>query len=178
MGNCFASKPNVVMDNCTYDNTKELSFKGKEYVVKVLDIYDGDTITVAFPLFDNIWRFTIRLSEIDTCEIKSKDPRAKELAIQARDRLFQLIRGVATPVEDLNRKSLRILLGKNNYYVKLRCGDFDKYGRLLAFVYPPNCVSTDERYSFNRQLVKEKLAYTYMGATKLTEEEQIELLKK
>ena len=175
MGNCFAPRLSQ-MDHCTYDNTKEFSLKDKVIIAKVVDIYDGDTITVVINLFDNFWRFNIRLSAIDTCEMKSKNEKAKLLAYKARDRLFHLICACDTTVADLNRKSLRILLNKSNYYVKLKCGDFDKYGRLLAFVFPVNCKDIDERNSFNKQLVREKLAYTYMGDTKLTEEEQIQLL--
>jgi endonuclease YncB( thermonuclease family) len=63
--------------------------------------------------------------------------------------------------------------------VRLVCGKFDKYGRLLAKVYARTDHSdtganrTDgERESFNDRLVSEHLACVYHGKTKMSAAQQ------
>ena len=161
-------------EKCTFDNTTEFSLKDKCVKARVVDIYDGDTMTIVINIFQNYFRFNVRLSEIDTCEMKSKDPEAKSLAFKARSRLFELITN--KKLNDDKRKDVRKTLNDSVYLVKILCGEFDKYGRLLGWVFDLNaCIDTKE--SYNHVLVKEKLAYLYKGDTKLTEKEQIQLLQ-
>jgi endonuclease YncB( thermonuclease family) len=90
------------------------------------------------------------------------------IATNARKRLFELVTKQTS--SDLSDK----FLSDNVYLVYIKCKDFDKYGRLLGDVY-----KTDEDdISFSEILMEEKLAYFYDGKKKLTEEEQIEILKK
>ena len=80
---------------------------------------------------------------------------------------------------DLNitKKDLIEKLNKKCYTIKIRCGDFDKYGRLLGWLFSKDSIKTVPiEQSFNHILIKEKLAYKYEGKTKLTEEEQTTLL--
>jgi len=84
---------------------------------KVVKVYDGDTITVASPLpntIEPIYRFSIRLRDIDSPEIKGKTEKEKELAEIARNAL-----------------SLKLLYKM----VLLENIDTEKYGRILADVY-------------------------------------------
>ena len=56
-----------VLDNITYNDTEE--FIPNLSYVKVIKVYDGDTITIVF--YDNEFKkFKLRLAGIDTPEIK------------------------------------------------------------------------------------------------------------
>ena len=48
-----------------------------------------------------------------------------------------------------------------NQLVYLKCGKFDKYGRLLGYVY-----IEDDTESVNEMMIKNNHAYEYHGGTK------------
>jgi len=108
---------------------------------KVIKVYDGDTITIATKLpfeKDTIYRFPVRLTGIDSAEIKGKTEHEKRLAVLARDALSAKI------------------LGK---MVELRNVGTEKYGRLLADVYL-------DGVHINQWMLENKYAVAYNGGTK------------
>lgn len=114
------------------------------YRANVVDIYDGDTIRVDIDLGFNmsLKNLKVRLSGIDTAEIKSKDEVLKSKALQARD-------------------WLRLqCLGKEIY---LESNGLDKYGRWLGKVY------TKEEMCLNDELIKLGFALEYDGGKKQQE---------
>jgi micrococcal nuclease len=122
------------------DNTVPLfSLNNNEYIAKVVDVYDGDSCKVVFRFHNNLTRWIIRIAHIDTPELRSKDEDEKKLAYLVRDFLRELI---------LNK------------IVKIKCLDFDKYGRLLAEIY-----SNDNRL-ISDILLEKKYAKPYEGGTK------------
>jgi endonuclease YncB( thermonuclease family) len=102
------------------------------HLAKVLSIYDGDTITVSLIYCDIAFEYNVRIYGIDTPELKYKglnkntenldDQNIKELrtmrdkGLLARDKLIELI--------------------GDNPFVFLDCKGKEKYGRLLAEVWP------------------------------------------
>ena len=150
----------------TFDNSVEYSLEHQTFDARVVDIYDGDTITLVIGI-PQPYRFNIRLSDIDTCEMKSHEPGAKQLAMAARNRLCELITDVNP--KELKRKEVRKILNDRVFMVEIRCGKFDKYGRLLGWIHKHN-------QCLNQVLLQEKYAYPYQGQTKLTEAEQIQSL--
>ena len=65
-------------NNPTWDNT--VPFVPKIKSAKVIKVYDGDTITIAYKIsiFDRkYYRFSVRLARIDCPEIRTKDPVEK-----------------------------------------------------------------------------------------------------
>jgi len=114
----------------------------------------------------------VRISGIDTPEIKSKQLENKLRAIKARNRVLCLC-GLASVGSDeaLSKKEIETRLGAQVCMVHVECGEFDKYGRLL--------VTLRAGYgapSFANVLMSEGLAYAYSGDTKLTENEQVAAL--
>ena len=101
------------LQSLDYSKVYKFSLKDNVYDAKVINVYDGDTITVVFKLKDEFNKWNCRLNGIDTPEMKSKDLNEKNAAVKARDFLREKI------------------LGK---IVKLHCDEFDKYGRLLVIV--------------------------------------------
>ena len=85
----------------------------------MIKVYDGDTITIAARLpypESPMYRFAVRLSGIDSPEIRGKSPEEKAAAVVARDALSAQVLG---------------------HVVELRNTGCEKYGRLLADVYLP-----------------------------------------
>ena len=117
---------------------KKFSLLGMTYNAKVISVYDGDTITAVFKFNGVYYKWNCRLNGIDTPEMKSKSTDEKNAAIKARDFLREKI------------------LGK---VVKLECGDFDKYGRLLV-----NVFINDEK--INDTIIQQGYAKQYFGGTK------------
>ena len=126
---------------CDNKNTPYFSFDKKEYLCKCVDVYDGDTITVVFKPYPNvpIYKYSIRLLGIDTPEIRTKNLDEKKKGIEVRDILREKI------------------LGK---IITIKCGKFDKYGRLLANIFD------EGGQHINKWLVDNKYAYEYFGGTK------------
>jgi len=108
---------------------------------KVIKVYDGDTITIAarLPYRDApISRFSVRLSGIDSPEIRTHNPDEKISAIMSRDKLHDLI---------------------FDKIVTLRNVSLEKYGRILADVY------LDELH-VNRWILDNHYAIEYNGGKK------------
>ena len=58
------------MEKQTYYNTPKFTLKNKIYEAKILDIYDGDTITICINLEGfNYVKMNVRLDGIDTPEL-------------------------------------------------------------------------------------------------------------
>jgi endonuclease YncB( thermonuclease family) len=99
-----------------------------------------------FNIHSNYYRFDIRLSGIDTPEIRSKDLNEKKQAIIVRDFLRDKI------------------LDK---IVILECKDFDKYGRLLADIYLSDEFGNPSQIKINDLLVNNNYARLYNGGKKI-----------
>ena len=157
-------------------NTPEFSLNGFCTNGRLVDIIDGDSLTIILPLFNNFYKYHVRLCGIDTCEMKSKNKENKDLAIKARNTLLELVvdkKYISTPKSTLLKKDIQEILDKNIIIVFVECFDFDKYGRLLANVY---IKKDDLKINLSEYLLQHKLAYKYTGDTKLTEKEQLEIL--
>jgi len=113
------------------------NFEGEMMRAKVVDVYDGDTITLVFRFGNKIWKDKCRLSGIDTPEIRTRDADEK-------------IRGFAA------RGLVRAHLFKKKSWI--RCGKWDKYGRLLGTIF----LSSDCINSINQELIENGFAVPYL----------------
>lgn len=152
-------------------STPFFSLNGLTSYARVIDVYDGDTITIVLEVNGFFLKFKCRLNGIDTCEIKSKNTLNRQTALKARDRLFNLITGKHIDNND-SKKEITEYLDRHVYMVWVHCLEFDKYGRVLIECY----ASEHSDVSFSQILLQEKLAYPYQGTTKLTEEQQLSVL--
>lgn len=151
--------------------TPEFTLNNYKTYARIVSMYDADTIKVVIPIFGTFYKFSIRLMGIDTCEIKAKNPKVKEIAIKARDYLFELVTS-RKPDPLWKKKDFEAYFDKEVHVLYLHCMEFDKWGRVLANVFP----SDSCEQSFSDILIQNKLAYKYQGDTKLTEDQQLELL--
>lgn len=122
--------------------TKIFSFEGRKCLGKVVDVYDGDTVKIVFPLTDNeperLYKWNCRLINVDTPEIRTKNQKEKVFAKHVRD--------------NLRDKILHKL-------VDIECKNFDKYGRLLVEIFY-------EGININEWLVENNYAKKYYGGKK------------
>lgn len=144
----------------TYSNTDHL-FTKLDTLVRVVNIYDGDTCTIVFKVGDHYYKHNVRLYGIDTCEMKSKNDEQKQKAIQAKQRLFELI--TKTKLDSNHtKKQLLEILNNQAYIVRAKINGLDKYGRLLCELYDIDQYNK----SYSAILLEENLAYIYDGGTK------------
>jgi endonuclease YncB( thermonuclease family) len=148
--------------------TPPFNLAGVDTFARVVAVHDGDTLTAVIPLAfksseAGFYRFSVRLEGIDTCEMKASSEVNAGLARRARARLLELVGCCEGDPK---------FLESHVCIVRLVCGKFDKYGRLLAKVYARTDHSTTESESFNDRLVSERLACVYQGKTKMTEAQQ------
>mmetsp|Transcript_17960 Transcript_17960/g.31757 ORF Transcript_17960/g.31757 Transcript_17960/m.31757 type:complete len:154 (-) Transcript_17960:895-1356(-) len=126
----------------TASSVSTFSLEGKVVDAKVVSVYDGDTVTIATFCLDgvNCTAFKCRLVGINTPEIRTRDKKEKVAGYAARDALREVLEG-------------RV--------VKVRCGPFDKYGRLLATIEAPGVGDVAE------MLVTQGHAMRYDGGRRL-----------
>lgn len=138
-------------------HTPAFTLQGLEILARVVDVYDGDTLTVVMRApTDMFHKFHVRISGIDTPEIKD----GTEKALQAKMKLVQMITGRDDIGIIRQRKEMVKLLGEQVYLVQMECGLFDKYGRLLA-----NVMTTDG-VDIGQAMLQCDLAYAYDGGAK------------
>ena len=129
-------------------STPVFTLEGDMKLCKVVDIYDGDTIKVVFMDNNRINKWNIRMEGYDSPEMRpsrklENREEIKKKAVEAKNYLKSLIMN-------------------ENQLVYLKCGKFDKYGRLLGYVY----INQDDTESVNEMMIKNNHAYEYHGGTK------------
>ena len=108
---------------------------------RVIQCYDGDTITIAAYLHfrkSPLYKFHVRIFGIDCPEIRASNANEKKVAIIARDLLAEKIMGSIVELKNIS---------------------LDKYGRLLAVVFFKN-------ESIGDWLLEKNLAVSYDGGKK------------
>lgn len=149
------------LGDSTCDNTPLFSLDASKMNARVLSVHDGDTVQIACIVFGKMYRFNARLNGIDTLEMTGID---KNGAIQARTRLLELCTGGIRPDSQCGtRQQIQSFLQKYPAHVYVICNKFDKYGRILIDIKKSD---TDEE-TFSDILLKEKLAKSYDGKTKI-----------
>lgn len=125
------------LTECNPKDIEKFTITG-EYQTLVCSVYDGDTCTCIIDFNNKLQKFSVRLTGIDTPEMKSKDPKLKKQAIEARDYVRSLV------------------LDK---VVRLEASGLDKYGRILGKLFVDDkCV--------NDMIIEKKFANEYYGGTK------------
>lgn len=143
------------------DNTCDFSFNGKQVVCRLVDIYDGDTVTVIMLINGKYWQYRIRTDGINTPEIRTLDLDEKEKGFKARQRVIELLCGEDTSLTpESSKKEIQAYLKENIVLVWLKCYDFCNFGRILADVYSYN-QETGVGQNVAEVLLKENLCEVY-----------------
>lgn len=163
---CYSTGSTLITFNRLYRQQVKDFYPVGRKLAKVIEVYDGDTITLAIEINSEIYSFSTRLYGIDTPELKPvglnkktehlETPEIKKLkeerekAIEARDRLSNLLNESGNIVfADFNDKR-------------------EKFGRLLATIYQVNygCTITAKTESINNIMLREGHAKAYFGGKK------------
>lgn len=156
--------------------TSRFTLCGQKMYGRLVDIIDGDSLSIVLYIYDQYYKFNTRLNGIDTSEIHSKNDQLKQIALNTRNELLKLMTGLEID-KILTKHEMQIILEENIIIVWVECLDFDKYGRLLAEVYCYN--ERDNQYNINlsKYLLDHHLAYEYNGGSKLEEHDQLHILE-
>lgn len=138
----------IIMDWNNISNVPQFSLEGLETEAKIYSVYDGDTVKAIFPLHDKLYKWNCRLTGVDTPELRTRCKIEKQYGYKVRDYLREKI---------LNK------------VVKIKCGDFDKYGRLLVEIY-----CNEDECNVNKWLVDNNYAFSYDGGTKKSWKDYLE----
>ncbi len=142
MGICLSTQQYQI--NELMNKTKDVdlfNFNGIDTIAKVVYVYDGDTVHIVIPYKKEYIKLKCRLLGIDTPELRVAEQKEKGLI--AKKRLIEI-------------------LEESKYIVKVKCHNFDKYGRVLITLFTLNNNNT----SINQTLINEGHAYEYDGGTK------------
>jgi micrococcal nuclease len=120
---------------------KPWTFIGQTKKAKVIDIYDGDTCTIAMWIGFQRYSFKLRLYGIDTPELRTKNAVEKEAGYKAKDYLCSLI---------LNKKVKIVFADKE-----------EKFGRLLGTIFLGD-------KNINQMMISSGHAKEYLGGKKET----------
>ena len=126
------------MSLSSQNNVPRMEKKSFGMYMKVVNVYDGDTITVVCIVNKCPVRWRCRLQGYDAPEMRSKDEEEKQKAILARD-------------------FLKEILPKKIFYGK--CNGLDKYGRLLLNIKVNNI-------DISQIMIQKGHAYSYNGGKK------------
>ena len=115
-----------------------------EYRCKLNRVVDGDTVLMDIDLGCHIWKHReyIRLLDIDTPELNSKDPEERERARTAKEYVKTWFEG-----------------GKK-FTIKTKLDKTGKYGRLLGFIFRDTDATISLNMALNRAGLQKKLPTT------------------
>lgn len=139
----------------SFDNLKKFTFEGMITKAKVIDIYDGDTITIVFYFHDIPIKDTFRMNGYDSPEMKPiKDIQNRNLHITA-----------AKYVKEFLKKKLL------NQIVWVKFSHKEKYGRLIGDLYMINPNNKNQfignEECINRLMISSGFGKQYGGGHKL-----------
>lgn len=106
-------------------------------MARIIKTIDGDTVRAEIDSgldhfshlffeidngFNNFFRVNIRLLEIDTAELRDKNPEMKELAYKAKEFAYKW------------NDEAKAMLPKDDYYLTIESRKDDSFGRWLGFI--------------------------------------------
>ena len=171
MGNrCSSVNELTVLTNIDISNIKARTFAGQRRLAKVVDVYDGDTITIVCKLdkTETYRRYKLRLAGIDAPEKKpSKTIANRDLHIKAAGKVTEL---------------LTTKLGGIGSVIEVEFIQEEKFGRTMGTVWTieqtTGCMHTRSSWhrkeNVNEWLIKNSFVKAYDGDKK-TEFTEVQL---
>ena len=98
--------------NLYTNNTSEFSLNGETILGKCVNVYDGDTVKVVFPVLSKLFKFNCRIVGVDTPEIRTRNKVEKEYGLLVRDKLREKILN-----KDIQIKTIKDKKGKYGRYL-------------------------------------------------------------
>jgi len=152
MGNIVTKKK---LSQCSKENTPLYRFDNKKFYCKVIDVYDGDTITIAVKLNRKIYQYKVRMYGYDSPEMK---PR---LNIPNRNEIIQKAHKAKEVLSEVILNKIVV--------VEIQKKTWDKYGRLLGVIYISirrGLTMKSYNLNVNEYMIDKGHGYSYYGGTK------------
>jgi micrococcal nuclease len=143
MGSCFSTA--AALNEVDFENLPLFTLDKRVFDAKIVRVYDGDTCFAVFKLNKEYVKFKIRLEGYDSPEMKP--------SLESKNRECEK-KSAQKSKEELEKHVL-------NKIVKLHCGKWDKYGRLLGTII---CIETN--VNINEYMINNGFGYAYGGGTK------------
>ncbi len=166
--------------NIDLDIVPYYTFEGLEMWARIPSHYDGDSTNVIFLVNGIPYKFKARLNGIDCAEKRSANPLEYQHAQKAIEYFDTFILSAPNswaperfaPPKTAQESSIGLLgvKGIETRLVYIKCGKWDKYGRLLIEIYSDQ----EKTRCLNKELVEQGLAYEYSGGKKKKFEEWVE----
>jgi endonuclease YncB( thermonuclease family) len=119
------------------DDVEFFKLPQEKYLAKIVDIYDGDTVTAVLHEFGRFYRFKTRIRGTDAPEMRvsatnERREELKKMAYDARNRLAELLTNCEKCTGMVSTKDFKKLISKNTRVLEMHIYNFDLYGRLLV----------------------------------------------
>jgi endonuclease YncB( thermonuclease family) len=105
------------LENIDIKKVKKFDFNNFKTLAKCINVHDTDTITIIYKYNNEYYKSNIRLSGIDSPELKSSNIEESNWCKEGKAYLESII---------LNK------------IINVNMGKFDKYGRILGYIYTLN----------------------------------------
>ena len=134
------SNDSINLNDIDISNVKKFTFDGTITDCKVIDVIDGDSISVVMNINNQTNIFNIRMHGYDAPRIRHKSRSNKLISLEGKFARLELIK-LITSVEDMiniTTKSNDIsntIKKYNKKIVKIHLMDFDKYDEIFARIY-------------------------------------------
>ena len=164
MGLCYSIYTNHQLKKLN-DEIQLFDLKGKEYMAKVVDVYDGDTCSILIFLNRNFTKIKLRCLGYDTPEMKpSKNLNNRDelinMAIKSMNYFIYRVTNCSIDIDKhYTKPELKELLRQNTKLIKVKSHGWDKYGRFLGEIY------IDDK-NLNQEMIDKNYGYEYDGGTK------------
>ena len=141
----------IYIDKLNKDSFKKFTLKNIKVPCKIINIYDGDTLTIGCRIWNNNFKIKVRMYGYDSPELRPKLNILNrisiiEKAIDAKNFLANICHNKKLFVEFL---------------------DMDKYGRPLANIYIIKRIFCSKTLiSVNDEMIKNGHGYSYFGGKK------------
>ena len=148
------------MDNltqCTFDNTPTFSLEGLSGLCKVLKVYDGDTLWIAFAYKNlGIYKIKCRMYGYDSPEMRSTSENEKRAARDAK----KFLEEITDPTDQTTSLSFEFQ-------------GYDKYGRVLIRMFRE--LADNKRECINDIMIQKGYGQVYFGGKKPVYLDDIEM---
>ena len=144
----------IILTHYDNDNIDAFKFDNCSKYCRVLDVYDGDTITVGIIFERKPYRVKVRMYGYNSPEIRPK------LNVENRNEIIKKAKQA--------RDILRMLILNKIVIIRIEEGTWDKYGRLLGTIFIKrnnNCFSSFN-LNVNHYMIENRYGYKYNGRTK------------
>lgn len=145
------------------DEMPLFSLAGTKVWCRLCACHDADTMQITFEIRGAVHKFIVRVMQVDSPEMTSKDPIVKAWVVKARNRMLSLLAPDAFTLDGTyTKKDIIQKLRANVVVLWIDALHYDKYGRLLANLH----FSPGDQITVQSILVDEGYCKYYDGGTK------------